>query len=217
MCHDQRPNQPRRNAPARPPDVLLLPLRVLERHVERLPEALTQEMRRSALQGPPVLHERFDSERLLGAGEALRGALGPLDHRHGEELLAHVSVLVQHVLGVLHGALRRGVGSVSLLPEEFRGAEEGTCAHLPPHDIGPLVYFERQIAMAHDPLLEHVPNHRLARRPHDQRVFQLRLRVRDQPPTLRIGRQPVVRHYRALLGESVDVLCLLAQEALGNQ
>lgn len=71
--------------------------------------------------------------------------------------------------------------------------------------------------MANNPLLKHMPNHSLTRRPYDQRILQLSLRIDNQSIPIRIGSQSMMRHHRTLLGKSIDVLRLLTQKALGNQ
>lgn len=54
-----------------------------------------------------------------------------------------------------------GMGSVALLPEEFKGADEGPRAQLPAVHIRPLVEQHGQIAVGLDPLRQHVVHHRL--------------------------------------------------------
>ena len=71
-----------------------------------------------------------------------------------------------------------------------------------------------------DPLAEHVPDHRLRRRPHDQRLLELGARVGlDAALAVGVGRraQPVVRDDGALLGEALDVLGLLREEGDGDE
>src|SRR5690606_28554011 len=77
------------------------------------------------------------------------------------------------------------------------------CAHLPPHDVGPLVVEQRQVAIALHPLREAGIDDRLGGGPHDKGFFEL------LPPT--------VRYYRGLRRKSLYVLGLLLQEALRDE
>ena len=79
-----------------------------------------------------------------------------LDHRHRHEALREVGVDVEHPLGLLHRLRRGRVRRVALLPEELGRAQEQPRAHLPAHDVGPLVDEQRQIAVALHPLRERI-------------------------------------------------------------
>lgn len=56
-------------------------------HIEGAREILAKEMTRARLQGPAVLHERFDRICVLSTGETLAGRFRALNHGHGEEIL----------------------------------------------------------------------------------------------------------------------------------
>ena len=73
--------------------------------------------------------------------------------------------------------------------------------------------------MADNPFPEHVPYHGLASGPNDQRFLQFRGRIDHELALLpvRVGCETMVSHDGALLGESVDVLCLLTQERLRDE
>ena len=95
-------------------------------------------------------------------GNFSRVGLLALDHRHRHELLGELGVDVEHAQRLLVRLLRGLVRGVAFLPEELRGAQEQARAHLPAHDVAPLVDEQRQIAIALHPLRVHVPDDRLA-------------------------------------------------------
>src|SRR6185437_1362364 len=104
---------------------------------------------------------------------------------------------------------------MAFLPKKLGGAEEQARAHLPAHDVGPLVYEQRQVAIALDPALKRVANDRLGRRANDQRLFELGVWIDHQLAALVF--EAVVGDDRHLLGEALDVLSLLGDEAHGNE
>ena len=112
---------------------------------------------------------------------------------------------------LFHGFVRGGVGGVPFLPEELGRAQEQPRAHLPADDVGPLVDQDRQVAIRLHPLGVHRADDRLAGRPDDQRLFELARPGRSLPSGARL--QPMMRDDRAFLGEALDVLGFLLQEA----
>ena len=108
-------------------------------------------MRRAGLDGLFVLHHRFDGEGLHRAREAL--ALGFLarDHRDGQMITQEVLIHFVHRARLRDGFFGRFMCCVAFLPEELGGAEEKTRAHLPAHDIAPLIDQQRQITVAFHP------------------------------------------------------------------
>ncbi len=100
---------------------------------------------------------------------------------------------------------------MALLPEEFGGAQEEPRAHLPAHHIGPLVDLQRQVAVALDPAGKGVADDGFRGRPHDQRLFQLGVRIGLQLAVDQL--QPVMGDDRHLLGETLHVLGFLGEEA----
>ena len=86
---------------------------------------------------------------------------------------ANVAIDLEHLQRLGHGVVAVGVRGMTFLPEEFGRAQEQARAHLPAHDVRPLVDEQRQIAIALDPALERVADDRLRRRPDDQRLFEL--------------------------------------------
>lgn len=50
---------------------------------------------------------------------------------------------------------------MAFLPKKLQGADEWLGTHLPAMHICPLVDFEREVAVALDPLGKHVVHHRL--------------------------------------------------------
>src|SRR6185295_1684897 len=74
------------------------------------------------------------------------------DHRHGQHVAQEILVdVAQDAAGILPGVGLGGVRGVALLPEKLRGAQEDSRSQLPPHDIGPLIEKQREIAVAIDP------------------------------------------------------------------
>ena len=96
-------------------------------------------MRRTGLQGLAVLHHGLDAESIEGSGETLVLRLVAYHYRQGHVGTGEVSIDLHHPLSLLHRFLSRGVGRVSLLPQELGGTEEKAGPHLPTHHIGPLI------------------------------------------------------------------------------
>ena len=164
----------------------------------------------SALPSCIIASMRVGGDR---AGEALVLRLLAGDHRHG-----------QHVLGEgrdrprASAWSRRGASSPlawAVWPSCQRNSavrRNSRGAHLPAHDVGPLVDQHRQVAVALDPALVGVADDGLGCRPHDQRLLQLRLGI-DAAACRRsvFSRWCVTTAH--LLGEALDVLGLLGEEA----
>ena len=174
-------------------------------------------MGRTALQSLSVLHHRLDGIGVQRTGETLRLALHTLHNRYGEPFLGEVGVDAQHSLRLLLRLFTGGVGGVSLLPEKLRRAEERPCAHLPPHDVAPLVAHQRQVTPRMDPVLIGVPDDGLTRRADDEFLLQFRIGVDLDAVAVLRCLQAVVRHHGTLLGKSFHVLSLTGEEALRNQ
>ena len=215
--HDQGAHQAGGHAPGGGPDVFLLAFLVRELDVERLCEVLAQEVGRTGLQGLAVLHHRLDGHRVDGAGETLARALVAHHHGQGHDVTGKAGVHVHHALLLRLGLLGGGVGGVALLPEELRGAEEQTGAHLPAHDVAPLVAQDGEVAPGMDPVLIGVPDDGFGSGADDELFLELRLRVHDDALAAGIVHQAVVRHHGALLRESGHVLGLAAEEGLGDE
>ena len=97
----------------------------------------------------------------------------------------------------------RRVRGVAFLPEELGGTQEEPRAELPPHDVGPLVEEERQVAVALQPLRHVLADDRLARGPDDDGLVEL-LATRDGDD-------------RELRAEPLDVLGLALEVRLGDE
>ena len=123
---------------------------------------------------------------------------------------------MQHLLCLSLSLFLRGMSRVAFLPEKLGGAEERTRAHLPAHDVTPLVAHDRQVAPGVDPVLIRVPDHRLGGRTDDKGLVELGLGVNNDLPV--VGSfQTVVSHHGAFFGEAFDVLCLTGKEAHGDE
>ena len=162
------------------------------------------------LDGAAVEGQGLDAVGVVRARELLALALDALDDGHRHPLLGEPAVaLVEDRQRLRLGLLVGRVGGVALLPEELGGAQEQAGAHLPAHDVGPLVDEQRQVAVALDPLGVGVPDDRLARRADDQLLLQLGLGIDDHAAAVGVVLQAVVGDDGALLGEALDVVGLL--------
>ena len=124
------------------------------------------------------------------------------------------AVDVEHAESFLLRFLRRLVRGVPLLPQELHRPQEEPRAQLPAADVGPLIDQERQVAVALHPVGEGVADDRLRRRPDDQRLLDLALRLEA---ALRVRLEPRVRDDRALHREAFDVVGFLREEALRDE
>ena len=157
-----------------------------------------------------VLHHRLDRPGLDRAGKALVLGLLAGDHRERKVLLGAGAVHLERAVGLGERILAGLVRGVAFLPEELAGAQEHPRAHLPAHHVRPLVGEQRQVAPRLHPARHGIADDRLGGRADDQRLFQLRGRIGDQP-ALAVGDQAVVGDDRHLLGEALDVLGLAGE------
>src|SRR2546425_5411847 len=111
------------------------------------------------------------------------------------------------------------VDRVPFLPQELGGAQEQPRPELPADHVAPLVQEQRQVAVALDPLREHRVDDRLRRRTHDERLLQGRAGIGLHRPRAPLPRrpQPRVGHDRHFLRESLHVLGLAREKALGDK
>ena len=157
----------------------------------------------AGLQGLAVLHHGLHAVGRARAGELLLVALAAHEHGHGQLILGHLAVDVEHAHGLLLRLPGGGVDGVALLPEEFAGAKEGARALFPAHHAAPLVVLHGQVAPAAHPLGIHGAEDRLARGAHGQALLQLLAAALGHP-----------RHLRR---EALHVLGLLEQQAFGDE
>ena len=174
-------------------------------------------MRCASLERLTVLHHGLDGVRLEGAGEAFAGRLHATHDGHGHVVLRKVGIDALHLNGLLLGLLAGGVGRVTLLPEEFGGAEEEARAHLPTHDVGPLVDEDRQVAVGLDPVLIRVPNDRFGGGTDDELFLESGGWVDYDTAPVRGVLEPVMRHDGAFLGEAFHMIGLAAEEGFGDE
>lgn len=186
---------------------------ILELDVLRFGKVRAQVVRGAGLQRLAILHHRFDRIGIVCAGEALIGGLLAGDDGHREHRLGKLAIDLQHLLGLDHGVVAIDVRRMPFLPEEFRSPQEQPRAHLPAHDVGPLIDEQRQVAIALDPALERIANDSFRRRTNDERLFQLGSRVDHQLATHVL--QPVMRDDRHLLGEASTCSASLAMKLIG--
>ena len=208
--HDEGSHEPRRNAPRRRPGVDFLAVLILELDLLGLREVLPQEMRRSRLQGLPILHHRFDCERRHRSGEAFAFRLLASDHRHRHVLFGERGVDIEHPSSLFARFGFRRVYCMAFLPEELGRTQKHSRTQLPANDVAPLVEQDGQIAIRLDPLGEHGSDDGLAGRADDQRFLEL---AGWDEASFGARFEPVVRHDSALLGEPFDVLGFLLEKA----
>ena len=115
--HDERADEPRRSTPRGRPAELFTVVRSRVFDLKRTREVLAQVMTRARLQGPSVLHHRFNRISAQRTGELLALGLQPAQHRDRHHALDHVGIDVVEdhqrlALGFLFGRVRR----VPLLP-----------------------------------------------------------------------------------------------------
>ena len=97
----------------------------------------------------------LDRRRVQRPRKLLRLGLAPLDHRDREQVRVHSCVQFQDLPDLVLGLFLGAEGRVPLLPEELARADERRrVLELPPHDVGPLVEPEGQVAPRADPVGE---------------------------------------------------------------
>lgn len=100
---------------------------------------------------------RHRNIKLSGGGqistcEFLVFTLAASDDGAGKQLFVDVLVFILDQVGEFDSFFTGGVSCVTLLPKELSSANEGSrMLEFPPHNIGPLIQFHRQIAMGLDP------------------------------------------------------------------
>src|SRR5574344_1459892 len=99
----------------------------------------------TALESLTVLHHCLNCIGVERTSKTFSLALHTLNNRHSHILFCKLCIHLQHLLCTFFRFLTSGVGCVSFLPKELRGAEEETGTHLPTHHITPLVAKDRQV------------------------------------------------------------------------
>ena len=121
--------------------------------VEHAGEVLAKAVRSSSLDSTAV----GGNKGLHGGGvqtssELLLLGLTAFNHRHGQQLLVHASVVVQNLEDFFRSLLLGGESTVAFLPEELTRANEGSgVLELPANDVSPLVQTKRKITMTTNP------------------------------------------------------------------
>src|SRR5215210_5898480 len=125
---------------------------VEEGDVEGAGEVLSEVVAGRGLQGAPVAHQPLAGVGLYRPGETLRLALRAREDGYRHCLVEAIAVDAEHPQGLLPRLLRCRVDGVALLPEELRAPEERAGDLLPAQDVTPLVYENRQVSVALDPV-----------------------------------------------------------------
>ena len=204
MGHDEPAHQSRGRTPRCRETQCGLTFFVLKVDVEGPGKVLAEFVRGRHLQRLAVAHHALTGHGVRRTRETLAGRLDTQVRRHRKHLLQEVVV---HLEMDLHRVGRRvggiGVGGVSFLPEELRGAQEEPGAQFPPHDIRPLVEQQRQVAITLDPLGHEFANHRLGRGTHHDGLGEFF--------------PPGVGHHRQFGTEALHVRGFLREITLGDE
>ena len=131
-----------------------------------------------------------------------------------QEVLIHFV----HRARFFDGLFSRFVRGVAFLPEELSGAEEKTWAHLPAHDVAPLVDEQRQIAVAFHPAGEGSTDDRLRSWTNHKRLGQFAGGDHlDRAIRLLLRFETMMRDHRTLGGETFGMLRLFFEITQRNQ
>ena len=171
----------------------------------------------TALEGFSVLHHSLDREGVECAGEAFVGRLDTLHYGHCHIVFCEIGIHLKHLACLFFGLFLGGVGSVALLPEEFRRTEEHAGAHLPAENVCPLVDEDGEIAIGVDPVLICVPDDGLRSGADDKLLFKTCVGINNDSVSVGVILKAVVGDHRTFLGEAFNVVGLAAEEALRNQ
>ena len=171
----------------------------------------------TALKCLAILHHGLDGIGVEGSGETLGLALHSLHNGHGHPFLGKLGIDLEHQAGFGFSLLAGGMGGVALLPEELTGAQEGTGAHLPAHDVAPLVAHEGQVAPRLYPVFVGVPDDGLGSGAYDKFFFELGSRVDHYPIVGVVGLQAVVCHHGAFFCKTLYMLGLAREERLRDK
>ena len=204
MGHDQPAHEASGHAPAGGVGKLLRAFAILVADARSAGEIGAEVVRRAGLKRLAVLHHRLDRPGFVRAGKALVLRLLARDHGNREILFGAGAVHLERAMGLGARFVAGRVGGMPLLPQEFAGAQEHPGAHFPAHHVGPLIEHQRQVAPALHPARHGIADDRFRSRAHDQRFFQLRVRIGHQSPAFARD-QPVMGDDRHLLGEALDM------------
>ena len=169
-------------------------------------------MRCSRLQGLAVLHHSLDRICVQCTCKTLRLTFDTLHHRYSHVVLGKISIYLQHLLCASLSLFLCCMCSMTLLPQEFRRAQEQSCAHLPAHHVAPLVDQQWQVTVRVNPVLESIPDNCLGCRTYNQLLLQLGSRIYDNTVMGLIRLQTVVRYHSTLLCKAFDMFGLTRKE-----
>ena len=214
--HDDAADHPRRHAPAGRVAQAVAAVPILVTDARGIGEAGAEIMRGAGLQRLAVLHHRLDRIGRDGSREALILGLFAGNDGHREHILGKGAVHFERAQRFGHRVGLVCVRGMAFLPKKFAGAQEHARAHLPAHDIRPLVDLKRQVAPALHPAAHGGADHGFRGRADDQRFFQLCLGIRDQL-SLAVLNQAMVGDDCHFLCETIDMVGFLLKEAQGNE
>ena len=149
--------------------------------------------------------------------KTFRLALDALYDRHSHVLFRELCIDLEHLLRTILCLFASGVSRVTFLPEELAGAEEKACAHLPSHDVTPLVDQQGQVAIGLYPVLEGVPDDSLRRWADDEFLLKLGGRINHYAVVRLVSLEAVVRDDCTLLCKAFHMLCLFREETLRDE
>ena len=201
--HDDGAHDARGKPPGSCPTMLELPGLVEITNLKGFRKILPEVVRCAELQRLPIPHHGLERIGDIGSGKFLRFRLAAGDHRNSRIIHCEIHIHVHHLARLRFGFRSCRVSCMTLLPEEFQGAQEQLRAQFPAHHAVPLVDQHRQVAVRLDPLRVGVPDDRLRRGADHQRLFEFF--------------PAAVRHHRQLRREPRHVRLFLVNEAPRNQ
>src|SRR6201987_4397356 len=173
MHYDDGADRPRREPPGGGPAVLQNAGLIEGAYFKRLGEILAKVVRRAKLQRLAVSHHRFKRLRRVRPRELPGIRFAPRNHWYGSFIPRKIRINVPHLSRFRFRLFGGGMSGVTLLPEEFEGAQEKLRAKLPAHHAVPLIDQNRKIAVGLDPLRIGVTDDRFGRGPNHQRFVKL--------------------------------------------
>ena len=201
--HDDAADEPGGHAPGSLEGVGFLVVLVGELNAKGSGKAVAEIVGGTGLQSLPVVHHALDGVGRLRAVELLLlGLLTPGD-RHGQHILAEVGVDVQNGSGKVLGLLGSGMDGMSLLPQKFPVAQEGTGGFLPTQDAAPLIVLHRKIPVGLKHMGEVIAEQSLGGGTDGVPLLQLLAAAHGHPGALR--------------GKALHMILLLLQQAFRDQ
>ena len=209
MTHDQGPHKSGRDTPRACPYVIQDSFFVGKLYFEGLGKILPQEVRCTSLQSFSILHEGFYTISIISPSKAFTLSFMSTNHRDTHIFFYKGSIYIVHFLGFFHSFLTCGMGGMSFLPKKLSGTEEEASAHLPTHNICPLVNEQGKVTVGLYPVLIGVPNNGLTGGANNELFLQFCLWIYHKFSFLvRVCLEAIVRYYSTLFGKAFGIFFL---------